>query len=161
MRISHYIVLFVIYSFLGWFYESFICSKIFQKKFINRGFLLGPYCPIYGTGAVLCNIVFSTPQDSNVFVIFISCAVGACIIEYITSYIMEKLFNTRWWDYSKLPFNLNGRICLYCRHGNSFYYAVHRVFVCKIYRKQIYRPYINTYFYGNDSRFCNNHCKLA
>ena len=113
MRISHYIVLFVIYSFLGWFYESFICSKIFQKKFINRGFLLGPYCPIYGTGAVLCNIVFSTPQDSNVFVIFISCAVGACIIEYITSYIMEKLFNTRWWDYSKLPFNLNGRICLY------------------------------------------------
>ncbi len=113
MRISHYIVLFVMYSSLGWFYESFICSKIFQKKFINRGFLLGPYCPIYGTGAVLCNIVFSTPQNSNVFVIFISCAVGACVIEYITSYVMEKLFNTRWWDYSKLPFNLNGRICLY------------------------------------------------
>ena len=99
----------MIYSIIGWIYESTICS-IGQRKLINRGFLNGPYCPIYGTGAVLVLLVLGRIQ--NPVLLFFAGAVLTCSLEYLTSWLMEKLFHARWWDYSHYRFNIQGRICL-------------------------------------------------
>ena len=99
----------MIYSVIGWIYESTICS-IGQRKLINRGFLNGPYCPIYGTGAVLVLLVLGRIQ--NPVLLFFAGAVLTCSLEYLTSWLMEKLFHARWWDYSKRKFNIGGRVCL-------------------------------------------------
>ena len=100
---------FMIYSVVGWIYESILCS-VAQKKFINRGFLNGPYCPIYGSGAVLVILVLG--KLTNPFLLFFAGALLTCSLEYLTSFVMEKLFHARWWDYSKRKFNINGRVCL-------------------------------------------------
>ena len=99
----------MIYSIIGWVYESTICS-IGQRKLINRGFLNGPYCPIYGTGAVLVLLVLGRIQ--NPVLLFFAGAVLTCSLEYLTSWLMEKLLHPRWWDYSKRKFNIGGRVCL-------------------------------------------------
>ena len=99
----------MIYSVIGWVYESTICS-IGQRKLINRGFLNGPYCPIYGTGAVLVLLVLGRIQ--NPVLLFFAGAVLTCSLEYLTSWLMEKLFHARWLDYSKRKFNIGGRVCL-------------------------------------------------
>lgn len=102
-------IIFIIYSIAGWCMEVII--NIFQHhKFINRGFLVGPICPIYGTGAVAISLVLSGAE--NPFAIFCVSLVGSAILEYLASYLMEKFFRVRWWDYSNKPFNINGRICL-------------------------------------------------
>lgn len=101
---------FIAYSVIGWIYESTICS-INEKKLINRGFLNGPLCPVYGCGALVV-IFFLNNKTDDVFILFMSGAILTCIVEYLTSYILEKLFNAKWWDYSDKKFNLNGRICL-------------------------------------------------
>jgi uncharacterized membrane protein len=103
-------LLFMMYSFLGWSLEV-ICKLIEKKKFINRGFLVGPVCPIYGVGAVSITILLDKYKD-DILVLFIMAMLIASILEYFTSFIMEKLFNARWWDYSTRRFNINGRICL-------------------------------------------------
>lgn len=100
----------VFYSFAGWTYESILCS-VTEKKLVNRGFLNGPLCPIYGFGALFIIFVLGW-GDNNPVSIFLSSAVLACALEYFTSWAMEKLFHARWWDYSQMRFNLNGRICL-------------------------------------------------
>ncbi len=98
------------YSFAGWVYESILCS-ITGGKLVNRGFLNGPICPIYGFGAL--TIIFVVGQsESSPAAVFLSSAVLACTLEYFTSWAMEKLFHARWWDYSSMHFNLNGRVCL-------------------------------------------------
>jgi uncharacterized membrane protein len=102
---------FFLYSLLGWLYESILCSIFGERRFINRGFLLGPYCPIYGTGAILCWLVLR--DNNNIFEVFVIAAILCCVLEYITSFCMEKVFQARWWDYSNMPFQLHGRICLY------------------------------------------------
>ena len=107
----------MIYSIIGWVYESTICS-ISQRKLINRGFLNGPYCPIYGTGAVLVLLVLGRIQ--NPVLLFFAGAVLTCSLEYLTSWLMEKLFHARWWDYSNKKFNIQGRICL----GHTFYWGI-------------------------------------
>ena len=99
----------MIYSIIGWVYESTICS-IGHRKLINRGFLNGPYCPIYGTGAVLVLLVRGRIQ--NPVLLFFAGALVTCSLEYLTSWLMEKLFHARWWDYSKRKFNIGGRVCL-------------------------------------------------
>ena len=99
----------MIYSIIGWIYESTICS-IGQRKLINRGFLNGPYCPIYGTGAVLVLLVLGRLKIP--VALFFAGAVLTCSLEYLTSWLMEKLFHARWWDYSKRKFNIAGRVCL-------------------------------------------------
>ncbi len=103
------IILFFIYSVLGWIVES-IYSSILQKKVVDRGFLIGPYCPIYGFGAII-GIAYLTQYKENPLTIFFLGIVIASISEYITSYLMEKIFKARWWDYSNQKFNVNGRIC--------------------------------------------------
>lgn len=100
---------FIVYSMIGWIYESIYCSVI-EKKWINRGFLNGPYCPIYGFGALL-DILFLGGFD-NIVEIFLLGAILTCSLEYLTSVLMEKLFHARWWDYSDRKFHINGRVCL-------------------------------------------------
>ena len=80
------------------------------KCFVNRGFLIGPYCPIYGNCAIAMILLLHNIKDPILLFILsiIICSVG----EYVTSYLMEKIFHARWWDYTKNKFNLNGRICL-------------------------------------------------
>ena len=103
-------LLFMMYAFLGWSLEV-ICKLIEKKKFVNRGFLVGPICPIYGFGAISITVLLDKYKD-DVIILFIMAMVIASVLEYFTSYIMEKLFNARWWDYSTRKFNINGRICL-------------------------------------------------
>lgn len=81
-----------------------------DKKWVNRGFLIGPYCPIYGVGCLLMIILLDRFKSSLV-ILFIMSIIVCSILEYFTSFIMEKLFKARWWDYSEYKFNLNGRIC--------------------------------------------------
>ncbi len=99
----------IIYSVIGWIYESTLCS-ITERRFVNRGFLNGPYCPIYGFGAILDILILGWIE--NPILLFVLSAILTCTLEYITSYLMEKLFHARWWDYSNRKFNINGRVCL-------------------------------------------------
>lgn len=104
------LLFFFIYSFLGWLCECIYCS-VPAHKFINRGFLAGPYCPIYGFGA-LAVIHMLDPFGYNAILLFLMGTIVTSVLEYITSWGMEVLFHTKWWDYSAHPCNLNGRICL-------------------------------------------------
>ncbi len=106
-----YFLLFFIYSVIGWVIETIVCSCWAKKKVLNRGFLIGPYIPIYGTAALFM-ILFLSEYKSDIFVLFCMACVYASFLEYFTSFWMEKLFHARWWDYSDKKFNLNGRICL-------------------------------------------------
>ncbi len=105
----NYFLIFFLYSVLGWIAET-IYTSIKEKRFVNRGFLVGPYCPIYGYGAILM-ILYLTQYKDNIITVFLLSVFICCFLEYITSYIMEKIFKARWWDYSDKLFNLNGRIC--------------------------------------------------
>jgi len=107
--VEYYVLLFFISSVLGWLME--VCCKLVQfGRFINRGFLIGPYCPIYGFGAVLVTALLSR-YAADPAVVFVLAMVVCGTLEYLTSYLMEKLFHARWWDYSHKPFNINGRVC--------------------------------------------------
>lgn len=108
--ISQIFILFIIYSFLGWLVEVINCS-IVEKKLVNRGFLISPICPIYGCGAILITLVLNNYKD-DWFVVFCMAVILCGLLEYFTSWLMEKIFHARWWDYSKNKFNINGRICL-------------------------------------------------
>lgn len=108
--IEKYICIFFIYSFLGWFMETF-GGYIRFKKMVNRGFLIGPYCPVYGIGVVLIT-AFLSKYVNDLGIMFCMSILICGILEYFTSYIMEKIFNARWWDYHNRKFNINGRICL-------------------------------------------------
>ena len=105
-----YFLLFMTYAILGWCMEV-TCKLIQYKRFINRGFLIGPYCPIYGYGAIL--ITFLLKKYTNDPIVLFFMAIIICgTLEYLTSYFMEKIFKARWWDYSQKKFNINGRVCL-------------------------------------------------
>ncbi len=108
MALYNAVLYFFIYSFLGWIYETAFVS-IREKKWSNRGFLMGPICPIYGVGAVAAVLICS---DRGIIATFLLCVVGSAVMEYVTAYTLEKLFHASWWDYSNVPFNVNGYICL-------------------------------------------------
>ena len=114
MIISVYFIEFIIFSIFGWVFECTYCT-IKEHRWQNRGFLFGPVCPIYGSGAVLASVVFhhvhliAALPDWQLFLV---CASVSAVLEYGTSLILEKLFHAMWWDYRDLPLNLNGRICL-------------------------------------------------
>lgn len=110
MRLTEMFLLFIIYAFLGWIVEI-INNVVVFKKFVNRGFLIGPYCPIYGVGGLIATI-FLTKYKESIIVLFVMSMFLFALLEYFTSYLMEKLFKARWWDYSNYRFNINGRICL-------------------------------------------------
>lgn len=143
--LSLLVLYYFFYSALGWFAESVYCS-LGERKWINRGFLTGPLCPIYGAGAVVMTVFLGPlkelPLPVNIFgvkfsitplLVFVVGMILADIVEFITSLAMEKLFHARWWDYSEKPFNIQGRICL--QHtlywGTAsivFIYAIHPFF---------------------------------
>ncbi len=110
MDVKIMFLLFMLYSFIGWLMEVTLVS-VKAKKLTARGFLIGPYCPIYGTGALLITLFLSKYENDIMVLFFMSCIFGA-FLEYFTSYIMEKIFHTRWWDYSDHKYNINGRISL-------------------------------------------------
>ncbi len=110
MTIAEIFLCFLIYSFLGWLWEDFR-SLYKEHRFVNRGFLNGPYCPIYGAGGLV--FLYAGQFIENPVALFFIGGAIACALEYATSYVMEKMFKARWWDYSEWKFNINGRICLY------------------------------------------------
>lgn len=101
---------FIIYSFLGWVLES-IFRSFCEKKIINTGFLRGPICPIYGCGAIIM-ILFLKNFSNSKILLFIMSIIFLSLWEYIVGVILEKLFKTKYWDYSDHKFNYKGRICL-------------------------------------------------
>ncbi len=110
--ISRYILYFIILSFVGYLYEC-IAMVIWTGKWDNRGFLFGPVIPIYGAGALFGTILFQyLLKETDMLQVFLISMVASAILEYTVHYALEKLFHAYWWDYSKSPLNLNGRICL-------------------------------------------------
>jgi len=117
---------FIIYSFMGWCLET-IYATVNKKEFVNRGFLHGPFCPIYGFGT-LAIIILLKPIESNYILLFLGSILTTSILEYITGYVLETAFNSTWWDYSDKPFNIHGRICL----SFSIIWGLISVFVLKV-----------------------------
>ena len=95
---------------MGWSLEV-LCKLIEERKFVNRGFLIGPICPIYGYCMILLILLIGT-GDKDILSIFLKSILVCASIEYITSLLMEKIFKARWWDYSTRKFNINGLFCL-------------------------------------------------
>ncbi len=107
---GQWVLLFFLYCFLGWVWESCYVS-VCRRQWVNRGFLHGPLLPIYGSGAIL--ILFVTlPAEENLWLVWLLGMIAATALEYVTGDVMERLFKVRYWDYSKKRFNLNGHICL-------------------------------------------------
>ena len=107
-----WLAFFAVYCFIGWAFESVYVS-IEHGKWVNRGFLNGPFLPIYGFGAII--MLFSAlPVRNSVPLTFLFGMIGATLLEYVTGYLMEKIFQVKLWDYSYEPLNLNGYICLGC-----------------------------------------------
>ena len=114
--LAKYVIYFVIFSVCGWIFECIYCS-VKEGHFQNRGFLYGPVCPIYGFGAVsvlmfVDYVGVSEIRQIPAWLIFLVCMAGSAVLEYLTSYVLERIFHAVWWDYSNMPLNLHGRICL-------------------------------------------------
>lgn len=123
---SEMLAFFFIYAFLGWCMEVSY-AVLNTGRFKNRGFLNGPVCPIYGFGMSLILLLVEPVQD-NLFLLFVFSTLLTTALEFITGFILEKIFNAKWWDYSKLPFNINGYVCL----KFSLYWGLICTFVIKI-----------------------------
>lgn len=101
---------FFIYSFLGWLWETcYVSAK--KGEIVNRGFINGPFCTIYGFGAISVYLILK-PVSGNLLLLFVGGIVVATVLEYVTAALMESIFHTSWWDYSDKKFNFQGRICL-------------------------------------------------
>lgn len=102
---------FLVYSFIGYLVEVCFCSISTKKIILNRGFLIGPYLPIYGISVV---VMYYSLQKyaTDPLALFVMACIVCSIVEYFTSLVLEKIFKIRWWDYSQMRFNLEGRICL-------------------------------------------------
>lgn len=109
---------FIIYSIAGWLLESVVRS-ISERKIINTGFLKGPFCPIYGCGAIIM-LLFLKKFEGNILVLFTVCFFALSFWEYIVGIYLETIFKTKYWDYSDHKFNFQGRICL----TNSIYWGI-------------------------------------
>lgn len=109
-RFYDVVLCFFLFGFVGWVCESVFCS-INEKKLVNRGFLNGPLCPVYSFGG-LAVVYLLAPWQNNIPVLFVFGTIVTSAIEYITSWVLEKLFATKWWDYSEEKYNINGRVCL-------------------------------------------------
>ena len=105
-----WLLFFYIYCFLGWVWESCYVSA-HKKKWVNRGFMHGPFLPIYGFGAITV-LITTIPFKDNLVLVYICGMIGATILEYVAGEVMEYIFHVRYWDYSNQRFNLNGHICL-------------------------------------------------
>lgn len=130
-NIFQWLFFFYFYCFFGWCFESTYVS-LKQKKLVNRGFMRGPFLPLYGTGAIMM-LVVSMPFQDNIFLTYLAGVVGATILEYITGVTMEALFKVRYWDYSNQPFNFQGQICL----GSSIAWGFLTILMTRVVHKPI------------------------
>ena len=129
------ILLFFAYAFLGWCIEV-VLKYIQYRRFINRGFLTGPWLPIYGSGAALITVVIDwlAPLEFSVGTTFAVSFLLCGTLEYLTSYVMEKRFHARWWDYSQKPMNLQGRIWI----GNLVLFGIAGVLIVELFNPLLY-----------------------
>lgn len=104
------ILYFILYSFFGWIMES-VLKTVVQKKLVNSGFLYGPFCPIYGFGAIIM-FLFLNSFKNNLIILFIIGFFVLSLWEYIVGWLLEKIFHTKYWDYSENKFNIKGRVCI-------------------------------------------------
>lgn len=125
MQVIDLFLWFTAYSFIGWAWETLMFT-VQERRFVNRGFLNGPLCPIYGIGALILVWSFDG-RTNNLYAIFIISLVMTTTLEYITGYLMEKLFNAKWWDYSMYPLNFQGRISLF----SSLFFATGSVLLIR------------------------------
>ncbi len=119
MDVYHIVTAFFVYSVLGWLVES-IYMSFCNRKLTNRGFAKGPFCPIYGFGAVIGYIVLH-PLKGNVVLLYFTGAILATVFEYLVGLAMKKIFGIVWWDYNNKPFNYKGMICLESTVAWGFY----------------------------------------
>lgn len=117
---------FLVYGFAGWLWESTICSYANERRFSNSGFLLGPCCPIYGAGALLCWLLLARIQ--NPFVLFVAAMAVCTALEYAVGWGLERLTGARFWNYDDMPFNIHGRVYLY----GALLFGAASVFVCRV-----------------------------
>ena len=110
-NVCYAMILFFIYSFIGYVFEVISVSIHSKKIVLSRGYLIGPYIPLFGFGALII-LLFLSKYENDVLALFILGMFYCGTLEYFTSYIMEKIFNLRWWNYSHRKFNINGRVCL-------------------------------------------------
>ena len=124
--LSALVLSFAFYGFCGWVWESTVCAMLNHGRFANSGFLLGPCCPIYGAGGIACWLLLRGIPDASSQ--FVAAALVCSVIEYSVGVLLEKTTGARFWDYSHLPFNLHGRICLYwaCAFGLG------ALFICRL-----------------------------
>ena len=142
---------FFIYAFLGWCTEvAFAAFK--EHRFVNRGFLNGPICPVYGFGVVAV-IHFLTPLRSNLLLLYLGSAILVTAIEWLTGFILEKVFHNKWWDYSNMPLNLNGYVCLLF----SLIWGVFCVFIVDVFTRSFPCRY-HSCMYSGDCRTCRSLC---
>lgn len=125
--------IFIVYAFLGWCTEV-AYAALNTGKFVNRGFLNGPYCPIYGCGVTIVVAVL-TPLKETIWILFIGSFILTTVLEYLTGLILEKAFHNKWWDYSNVPFNIHGYVCL----KFSIMWGLACVFVMRIFHPGIYK----------------------
>ncbi len=113
--VAQWLFIFYFYCFFGWCFESVYVS-LHEKRLVNRGFMRGPFLPLYGSGAVMMLLVSAPFQDMafpwNMILTYLAGCIGATALEYVTGVVMEALFKVRYWDYSNQPFNFQGHICL-------------------------------------------------
>ncbi|OPJ62416.1 hypothetical protein CLORY_17850 [Clostridium oryzae] len=121
---------FIIYSFAGWVLEVIYCYSV-NRRLVNRGFLYGPVCPIYGVAAVIVIIVLS-PFSNNYILLFGGGLILSSLLEFITGFVLEHFFKARWWDYTDNKFNIMGYVCL----KFSIFWAI----ITVIFIKFIYPP---------------------
>lgn len=133
MQIYFFILYFFVYGFIGWCAEvAFATTK--QHKFVNRGFLNGPICPIYGIGVGVV-VQFLDPVKDNLLLLYITSTVLVTLIEGITGFLMDKIFHHKWWDYSDEPLNIGGYVCLLF----SLIWGVACVFIMKVVHPLIHK----------------------
>ncbi len=126
---DYFVLIFYIYSIIGWFVEVFYVGLVTEKRFYNRGFFNIPIIPIYGFGALIIISIVNN-ITVNLFLKFLLIVFLTSGLEYLTSIIMEYLFHTKWWDYSKYKYNLHGRICL----RNSFLFGIGGLLISNTYQ---------------------------
>ncbi len=110
MQIYDMMLYFFVYGFLGWCTEVAYATTR-QKRFVNRGFLNGPICPIYGVGVVVV-VSFLTPFKENLLMLYVTSTILVTVLEGVTGFLMDKIFHHKWWDYSNRPLNIGGYVCL-------------------------------------------------
>lgn len=120
--LAQWLLFFFLYCFLGWVWEC-LCVSVHEEKWKNRGFLYGPFIPIYGFGAIIVLLVTLPVQDS-IPMIFIAGMACSTVLEYGAGVVIQKLFGARYWDYSGKRFHLNGYICPLCSFGWGLFSVV-------------------------------------